>query len=336
MAKKDSTGELLRADSARVLSNTQKSRPFWGGRSPKWICRMIQSIESGCIPVTGGGYQVNRVNQPFLPIQVSHASSPTDLPARDLRIANSHPEGTPLEASFADYETSPRVVELATIQSVVQVHTRVAALYSDRFDQVEHQLTIAADYMYETKENLIFNHPDYGLLNNVAPKLQVSGAGPATPDVLDDLMSRVWKMPDFYVMHPEVLDSFHRECNARGLTPESVQIFGSAFTAWRGLPILPTNKLHLVAGGEEIKDGELIDRTPGVATSQVLLMRIGEQKQGVVSLFAAGSEGSDRFPFINVDFMSHSDQAVSSYLMTMYAAMAVCTPGALASAEVSV
>ena len=336
MAEATGNRELLRTESARVLSNPQKSRPFWGGRSPKWICRVIQSIESGCVPVSGGAYQVNRVDQPFLPIQVSHASSPTELPARDLRISNSHGEGTPLDVSFAEYDTSPRTVELATIQTVVKIHSRVAALYSDRFDQVEQQLTIAADYMYETKENLIFNHPDYGLLNNVAPKLKIAAAGPATPDVLDDLMSRVWKMPDVYVMHPETLDAFHRECNGRGLIPESVQMFGSSFTAWRGLPILPTNKLHLVSGGKEVKDGKMVDRKPGSATSNVLLMRIGELKQGVVSLYAAGSGGSDRFPFINVDFMSHSDEAVSSYLMTMYAAMAVCTPGALACAEVSV
>lgn len=336
MASDQGTRELLRAGSARVLSDPQKSRPFWGGRSPKWICRVIQSIESGCIPVTGGAYQINRVNQPFLPIQVSHSSAPVNLPARDIQISNSHTEGTPLAATFADYDTSPRVVELATIQSVVQVHTRIAALYSDRFDQVEQQLTVAADYMYETKENLIFNHADYGLLHNVAPKLQIGDAGAPTPDVLDDLMSRVWKMPDFFVMHPEVLDAFHRQCNARGLTPEAVQMFGSSFTAWRGLPILPTNKLHLVAGGEEVDEAKMVDRIPGSATSHILLMRIGEQKQGVVSLYAAGSEGSDRFPFINVEFMSHSDEAVSSYLMTMYAAMAVCTPGALASAEVTV
>lgn len=336
MAEATDTRELLRAESARVLSDPQKSRPFWGGRSPKWICRVIQSTESGCIPVTGGAYQVNRVNQPFLPIQVSHGSSPTNLPARDLRISNSHEEGTALDVSFADYDTNPRKVELATIQTVVKVHTRVSALYSDRFDQVEQQLTIAADYMYETKENLIFNHPDYGLLNNVAPKLEMTDAGPPTPDVLDDLLSRVWKMPDVYVMHPETLDAFHRQCSTRGLAPEAVQMFGSSFTAWRGLPILPTNKLHLVAGGKDIEDGAMVDRTPGKATTNVLLMRIGELKQGVVSLYAAGSEGTDRFPFINVDFMSHSDEAVSSYLMTMYAAMAVCTPGALARAEVTV
>lgn len=334
----DNTGAsgLLRAESARVLSNPHKSRPYWGGRSPKWICRIIQSIESGCIPVTGGAYQINRVNQPFLPIQVSHASSPTSLPAKDLRIVNSHAEGTALDASFADYDPDPRIIELATIQSVVQIHTRIAALYSDRYDQVEQQLTIAADYMYETKENLIFNHTDYGLLNNVAPKLTITDAGPPTPDVLDDLLSRVWKMPDVYVMHPEALDAFHREANSRGLTPESVQMFGSSFSAWRGLPIVPTNKLHLVSGGEEVDDGQMVDRRRGEATTNVLLMRIGELRQGVVSLYAAGSEGTDRFPFITVDFMSHSDEAVSSYLMTMYAAMAVCTPGALAKAEVTV
>ena len=335
MAKAESARELLRAESARVLSDVQKSRPFWGGRSPKWICQVIQSIESGCIPVTGGAYQVNRVDQPFLPIQVSHSESPTRLPSRDLRISNSHLEGTLLDVSYADYDREPRVVELATIQSVVKVHTRVEALYSDRFDQVEQQLTIAADYMYETKENLIFNHPDYGLLNNVAPKLMIEDAGLPTPSVLDELLSRVWKMPDFFVMHPEALEVFHQQCNSHGLAPEAVQMFGASFTAWRGLPILPTNKLHLIAGGEEIADSSMVDRTPGEAKSHVMLMRIGELKQGVVSLYAAGSEGSDRFPFINVDFMSHSDEAISSYLMTMYAAMAVCTPGALACAEVT-
>lgn len=336
MADEIETQELLRSEAAQVLSNPQKSRPFWGGRSPKWICRVIQSIPSGCIPVTGGAYQINRVNHPFLPIQVSHPESPTSLPATDLKVANSHDEGTLIGPSFADYEPNPRVVKLATIQTVVKIHNRVTALYSDLHHQSEQQLTIAADYMYETKENLIFNHADYGLLNNVAPKLQIADAGPPTPDVLDDLLSRVWKMPDVFVMHPEVLDTFHRECNARGIRPESVQMFGSSFTAWRGLPILPTNKLHLISGGKEVADGAMESRTRGTAKSTVLLMRIGEQKQGVVSLFAAGSEGSDRFPFITVEFMSHSDASVSSYLMTMYAAMAVCTPGALAAAEVTV
>jgi hypothetical protein len=214
---------------------------------------------------------------------------------------------------------------------VVKIHTRIPVLYSTHHNQLEQQLSLAAEQMYETKENLIFNHADYGLLNNVAAPLQINAGGPPTPDLLDQMLGRVWKMPDFFVMHPEALEVFRQQANGAGLTLGNVETLGSSFTAWRGLPILPTNKLHLVSG-----DGtERVARvTP--STTNVLLMRIGEDKQGVISLYAAGTEGSPRFPFITVDFMGISDSSVASYLMTMYAAMAVLTPGALCSAQVTI
>lgn len=336
MTAEVSTPDLLRAENARVLSQSQKSRPYWGGRSPKWICRVIQGTEGGCLPVTGGIFEINQVNQPFLPIQAAHSGTPLNLPAKDLQIHHSHDEGESIGHSFVDYSVEPRRIELQTIQSVVKVHRRIAELYSDQHDQLELQIGIVADYMYETKENLIFNHPDYGLLNNVAPKLQLGKVGPPSPDVLDDMLSRVWKMPEYFVMHPEVLDGFRRELNSRGLVAETVTMFGHAFTAWRGLPILPTNKLHLMVDGEDLQDPQIAERVRGEATSTILLMRIGEPKQGVVSLYAAGSEGTDRLPFINVDFMSLDNSAVASYLMTMYAGMGVLTPGCLTSAAVEV
>lgn len=335
MAADVTTPDLLRADNARIISNPTKTPPYWGGRSPKWICRVIQGTEGGCLSVTGGAYQINQVNQPFLPIQAQHGGTPLNLPSKDLRVHHSHEEGAEIAHSYVEYAVEPRVIELQTIQSVVKVHRRITDLYSDQHDQLELQLGIVADYMYETKENLIFNHPDYGLLNNVAPKLNLGDAGAPTPDVLDDMLSRVWKMPEYFVMHPEVLDAFRRELNARGLVPETVQMFGHAFTCWRGLPILPTNKLHLTVDGEDLQDPDISERKAGSARSTVLLMRIGETKQGVVSLYAAGTEGTDRFPFIDVEYMSTDASAVSSYLMTMYAGMGVLTPGCLSAATVT-
>ena len=336
MAAEVTTPDLLRADNAKVISNPTKTRPYWGGRSPKWICRVIQGTEGGCLPVTGGRYQVNQVNQPFLPIQAQHGGTPLNLPAKNLQVHHSHQEGTEVQHSFVDYAIEPRVVELQTIQSVVKVHRRIVDLFSDEHYQLELQLGIVADYMYETKENLLFNHPDYGLVNNVAPKLQLGEAGPPSPDVLDDMLSRVWKMPEYFVMHPEVLDAFHRELTTRGLVAESVQMFGSTFTCWRGIPILPTNKLHLVVDGADLEDPQISGRMVGKAMSTILLVRIGEPKQGIVSLYAAGTEGTDRLPFIDVEFMSYDSAAVASYLMTMYAGMAALTPGCMASAVVTV
>lgn len=108
-------------------------------------------------------------------------------------------------------------------------------------------------------------------------------------------------------------------------------MFGSSFSTWRGLPILPTNKLYLIGDFEDIQT-----RSVGASSSTILLMRISEQKQGVISLYAEGSEGTSNYPFITIDQMNVSDDSVVSYLLTMYAAMAVLTPGALCSATVKV
>jgi hypothetical protein len=115
-----------------------------------------------------------------------------------------------------------------------------------------------------------------------------------------------------------------------GITLETMEFHGGKFVCWRGLPILPTNKLYLYDG----KGKALEDRKLGACKTNILLLRMGEDKQGVISLYAAGTEGSPRFPFITVDFMGISDESVASYLMTMYAAIAVLTAGALCKAEV--
>jgi hypothetical protein len=65
-------------------------------------------------------------------------------------------------------------------------------------------------------------------------------------------------------------------------------------------------------------------------------MRLGLEKQGIVSLHAAGSKTSPPLPFITVEFMRLGDDSVASYLLTTYTAVAVLSPGALARAEVTV
>jgi len=332
----------LTSDIGRVLSRPTKSQPFWPPRTPRWVLRFL---DAASVPVQGGVYQVNRVGDEGLGTRVQASAPLLEVPSTTLRARHSHSEVDPIETSVAVFEPAPQEIPLEPIQSVVKTSTRVPQLFSETHDQLQWQINITAEYMYETKENLVFNHPTHGLLNNVAPNMEFKADGPPSPDVLDDLLARAWKRPDFFALHPEALAEFRKQASARSLTLEEVEIFGSSFSTWRGLPLVPTNKLHLVsagaasgesASGTEPGQPALMERVPGQATTSVVLMRLGLEKQGIVSLYAAGAKTSPPLPFITVEFMRLGDNSVASYLLTTYTAVAVLSPGALARAEVTV
>lgn len=308
---------MVTTDVARVLSSSTKSRPYWPLRTPRWILHFLRA--HAVVPVDGGVYQVNRVG----------------VPSATLRASYSHHEAAQVESSAGLYEPAPGEVPLEVVQSIVRMPKRVQALFSDHHDQLQSQIGIASEFMYETVDDLAFNHSGHGLLHNVAPQMQLDAAGPPTPDVFDDLLALAWRRPDLFVLHPDALAAFRKAANARSLTLEEVEIFGSSFTTWRGLPLVPTDKLAL-AQEVTAKRGRGAPAAGKGRTTSVLLVRLGEAKQGVVYLCPKGTEDSARLPHITVDFMGMRDNAVASYLMTAYTAMAVLSPGALARADVTV
>ncbi|MHA2502661.1 MAG: hypothetical protein ACXAE3_07320 [Candidatus Kariarchaeaceae archaeon] len=330
---------LLSTEQAKVIDSPTISRPYWGGRTPRW--RFIQEA-GACIPAEGGAYRVNELSESFIPIQKSVSTSLLDLPTGNLAAKHSHIEGSLLDISYASYNQKPKEIHLEPIQSVVRFHTRVQSLFANKHDQLLTQLGLASEVIYENKENLLFNHPKFGLLNNVAKPLHIHSEGPPTPDLLDDMLSRLWKMPDAFIMHMETLQAFRAECNRQGIKLDHKEMWGSQFTCWRGLPILPTNKLYLTPESHDGKDRsaaektqyEMNDRERGTSHTSILLARFGEMKQGVVSLFPKGMTGSKMFPLIEIDFMGLDERSVASYLLSTYAAIAVLTPGALARADV--
>ena len=79
---------------------------------------------------------------------------------------------------------------------------------------------------------------------------------------LDELIATVWKEPAFFLAHPRAIAAFGRECTRRGVPPPTVNLFGSPFLTWRGLPLVPSDKLPIKGNKTE-----------------VLLMRTGERKR---------------------------------------------------------
>lgn len=222
-----------------------------------------------------------------------------------------------LPETFVDYEEDPREYGLSVVQTILRMNTRVADIYNNPHNQLGQQLRLTIEAVREKQEWEMINNADFGLLNNVAPSCSVqTRSGPPTPDDMDELLARVWKLPAFFLAHPRAIAAFGRECTRRGVPPPTVEIFGNPFLTWRGVPLIPTDKL----------------KVNGSDTTNILLMRVGEQEQGVVGLRQTGIP-DEYLPGLSVRFMSIDNKAIASYLISTYFSVAVLVEDALGVLE---
>ena len=199
---------------------------------------------------------------------------------------------------------------------MLDVHTRVSDLYSKPYNQISEQLRLTIETVKERQESELINNKEYGLIASAAPRQVIkTRTGAPTPDDLDELLSKVWKEPGFFLLHPLALAAFGRECTRRGVPPPTVSLFGSQFITWRGVPLIPSDKVPVVGG-----------------KSKILLIRTGESRQGVVGLFQPDLPGGTS-PGLAVRFMGINDKAIASYLVSLYCSLAVLTDDALAVLE---
>ncbi|MEQ1886655.1 MAG: family 2A encapsulin nanocompartment shell protein [Bryobacteraceae bacterium] len=275
---------------ARQLANATKTPPQLGRITPRWLTHLLQWV-----PVEAGIYRLNRVKD--------EANVAVDCSDRDERV---------LPQTYVDYEERPREYMLSAVNTVVDIHTRVSDLYSVPYNQITEQLRLTIEIVKERQENELINNKEYGLLNNVSPKQRISTRkGPPTPDDLDELIARVWKEPGFFLAHPLAIAAFGRECTRRGVPPPTVALFGSQFLTWRGIPLVPSDKVPIEGG-----------------KSKILLVRTGERKQGVVGLYQPNLPGQQSLG-LSVRFMGINHKAIASYLISLYCSLAVLTDDAL-------
>ena len=234
-----------------------------------------------------------------------------------IDMAAGHEGEHALPHTFVDYETEPREYQLSVAQTVLRVHSRVADLYNQPMSQVEQQLRLTIEALRERQEHEMINNREFGLLHNADLKQRIHArTGPPTPDDFDELLATVWRDPEIFLAHPRTIAAFGRECSRRGVYPDSVEMNGHQVPAWRGVPVLPCNKIPVT----------------GTRTSSVLLFRRGEANQGVVGLHQTGIPDEYQ-PGLNVRFMNVDEQAILSYLVSTYYSAAVLVPDALGVLE---
>ncbi|MDT0381224.1 family 2B encapsulin nanocompartment shell protein [Streptomyces sp. DSM 42041] len=234
----------------------------------------------------------------------------------EIALTAGHSGEPALPGTFVDYETSPREYELSAAQTVLRVHTRVADLYNQPMNQLEEQLRLTVEALRERQEHEMVNNREFGLLHNADTRNRLhTRSGPPTPDDLDELLATVWKEPSVLLAHPKAIAAFGRECSRRGIQPANVDFEGHAVPAWRGVPLLPCNKIPVSREG----------------STSVMALRTGEQR-GVVGLHQTGIPDEYR-PGLSVRFMGIDDKAVMSYLVSAYYSAAVLVPDALGILE---
>jgi hypothetical protein len=234
----------------------------------------------------------------------------------EIALAAGH-EGEPtLPGTFVDYELSPREYELSVAQTVLRIHTRVADLYNEPMNQTEQQLKLTIQALREREEHELVNNPEFGLLNNCDLKQRLrTHTGPPTPDDFDELLSRR-RGSQYLLAHPRTIAAFGRQCTKAGIYPDNAPLLDTMVPSWRGVPLLPCNKIPI---SDDL-------------TSSVIVMRTGEDNEGVIGLHQTGIPDEVE-PGLSARFMGINEKAVINYLVTAYFSAAVLVPDALGVLE---
>jgi hypothetical protein len=296
--------KTLTRDEAYQLTDVVKTAPQYAALTPRWVTKFLafKGLDTGI-------YRVNKVVEGDTPLDALCSQDP-----RKIEI----PQG------YVAYERKPHEYRLTNVSTIINVDTKVSDAYSAPYDQVAIQIGLAIESLKERQESQIINNGEYGLLACAAESQRVQARhGSPTPDDLDELISKVWKEPSFFLAHPRAIAAFGRECTRRGVPPVTVSIRGGTFLQWRGIPILPTDKLFV--------DGQKIPKKQTGKTN-ILLVRTGEDNRGVVGLYQKNVP-NEQSRGLSVRLRGIDDNGVASYLLSLYCSVAILADDAVGVLE---
>jgi hypothetical protein len=302
------TTELNALNKAQAyqLADVTKTPPQFGAITPRWLTRFLEfkGLDAGI-------YRVNKVVEGETPLDV---------------LCSSEKKSAEIPEGYVQYQQKPREYVLNSISTIINVDTIVEDVFSSPYDQTKEQLHLAIESLRERQESQIINNDDYGLLKNVPDSQRITPgnkAGSPMPDDLDELISKGWKEPGFCLAHPRAVAAFQRECTRRGVPPNTASLFGGTFILWRGIPIVPTDKLMV--------DGLKNPKSKSGKTN-ILLVRSGEAKRGVIGLYQTGLQ-NEQGRGLSVRFRGVDNKGLASYLLSLYCSAAILSDDAIAVLE---
>ena len=301
----------LNKSRAYQLTDIAKTPPQFGSITPRYLTRFLEfkGLETGI-------YRVNKVVEGETPLDV---------------LCSSEKKGPQIPDGYVEYQQKPREYILNSISTIINVDVGVQDVYSAPFDQTQEQLQLAVESLRERQESQIINNDDYGLIKNVEQSRRLTpirADGRPTPDDFDEMISKVWKEPSFFLAHPRAVAAFERECTRRVVPPPTTNLYGGTFITWRGIPLVPSDKLFV--------DGVKNPKSKTGKTN-ILLIRTGETKRGVIGLYqnlqnehsghTIGGRG------LSVRFKGIDNNGLASYLLSLYCSAAILADDAISILE---
>ena len=300
---------------AKNLSHRTITVPMMEAITPRWLLSFLPWVS-----VEAGIYRLNHVRRNYAS-EMDMYENPEQLP----RVRTDNLKHRELPETFPDYEETPKDYTLSVVQTILKMNTHVTDIFNTPLNQKDEEMRLTIEAMKEKQEWEIINNDDFGLLHSVSPRMRVTPRyGIPTPDDMDELLSRVWKKPAFFLAHPRAIAAFGRECTRRGVPPATSNIFGSPFITWRGVPIVPCDKLLI--------DGKECNMSPAGKTN-ILLMRVGEKDQGVIGLHQPGIPDEGLLPSMSLKFAGIDNMGVASYVLSLYFGTAVLADDSLGVLE---
>ncbi|GAA3542671.1 family 2B encapsulin nanocompartment shell protein [Amycolatopsis ultiminotia] len=267
-------------------------------------------LSAAAFSVLNGRIESLRAHVRATPAEPSRSHNKAGEASIDLSAG--HDGEIALPGTFADYDPAPREYDLAVAQTILRTHNRVTDLYNQPMNQLEQQLRLTTEALLERQEQELLTSTEFGLLPSVEHGRRITTrTGPPTPDDLDELLCRRRK-PRFFLAHPKAIAAFGRQCSARGLYPATAVLDGRRVATWRGVPLLPSDKIPISPQG----------------TTSILVLRTGEDDHGVIGLRPKDLPDEYR-PGLTVRYMGLHDRGVTSYLVSAYHSAAVLVPDAL-------
>ncbi len=223
-------------------------------------------------------------------------------------------EKTSPTLSGAEYHIEPEIYNLNVVRTVMRIPALVADIYNYKMNQTEQQLKLVVATVREEQEKEMINNHLLPYINNQQFSPKVSNADGRTLDNLDKLITSIRDV-HFILARPSAIAAIGRAANDAGIYPQSIEFGGQWVSSWRGIPVLPSNKLPVV--GES-----------GKKTTTIMAMRTGEANSGVIGLYQTGIP-DEYEPGLNVRFMGIDQDAMISYLVSAYFSIAALVPDAI-------
>jgi hypothetical protein len=301
----------LKISDAKNVSAPHKTRPFLEESTPRWSEKLLDSVG-----LENGSYQINKVSKEGCDMHF------------DVSEYGQIPE------SNIDFDDKPETVELYAVETLIKIPAMINDIYNVPHDQKSIQFDLALEKILERKEKLLFyfgNTSDqydenderkkrYGLYNYCKNNDRVMTVEKQQfqLDMLDKMLQHVWIKPTFFILHPVMLNKILTLCTQNSIYPEKSELFGYNFVTWRGIPLVPCDKLHR-------KDKNIYD---------IFLIRTGEKDNGVVQLFNNNISHGQTASLV-VKENSADDRRLISYRVSYYFNVAVLSQHAIYLCEYS-